>query len=78
MVLVFVFNFFLMVGILFLVGFCVKFYVFFVVLSLFLYFFVVMVLFSSIVSCFYYLRFIKFMYFYKEVSFLVMFMIMDE
>jgi len=37
-----------------------------------------MALFSSIVSCFYYLRFIKFMYFHKEVSSSVMFMIMDE
>ena len=76
--LAFVFNFFSMAGIPPLVGFCAKFYVFFAALSSSLYFFVAMALFSSIVSCFYYLRFIKFMYFHKEVSSSVMFMIMDE
>ena len=61
----FVLNFFSMAGIPPLVGFCGKFYVFFAALSSSLYFFVFMALLSSIVSCFYYLRFVKFMYFHK-------------
>jgi len=76
--LAFVFNFFSMAGIPPLVGFCAKFYAFFAALSSSLYFFVAIALFSSIVSCFYYLRFIKFMYFHKEVNHSLMFMVMDQ
>ena len=63
--LAFVLNFFSMAGIPPLVGFCAKFYVFFAALGSSLYFFVAVAIFCSIVSCFYYLRFIKFMYFDK-------------
>jgi len=76
--LAFVLNFFSMAGIPPLVGFCAKFYVFFAALSASLYFFVAVALFSSIVSCFYYLRFIKFMYFHKETSMSVKYLQMDE
>ena len=63
--LAFVLNFFSMAGIPPLVGFCAKFYVFFAALGSSLYFFVAVAILSSILSCFYYLRFIKFMYFDK-------------
>nr|AGR42885.1 NADH dehydrogenase subunit 2 [Ostreococcus tauri]AGR43057.1 NADH dehydrogenase subunit 2 [Ostreococcus tauri]AGR43143.1 NADH dehydrogenase subunit 2 [Ostreococcus tauri]AGR43229.1 NADH dehydrogenase subunit 2 [Ostreococcus tauri] len=74
----FVLNFFSMAGIPPLAGFCAKFYVFFAALGASLYFFVAVALFSSIVSCFYYLRFIKFMYFHKETSVSVEYVQMDQ
>lgn len=76
--LAFVLNFFSMAGIPPLVGFCAKFYVFFAALGASLYFFVAVALFSSIVSCFYYLRFIKFMYFHKEAWVSVSYLQMDD
>ena len=74
--LAFVLNFFSMAGIPPLVGFCAKFYVFFAALGSSLYFFVAVAIFCSIVSCFYYLRFIKFMYFDKG-SQIVEYSVMD-
>ena len=74
----FVLNFFSMAGIPPLAWFCAKFYVFFAALGASLYFFVAVALFSSIVSCFYYLRFIKFMYFHKETSVSVEYVQMDQ
>ena len=74
----FILNFFSMAGIPPLVGFCAKFYVFFAALGSSLYFFVFMALLSSIVSCFYYLRFIKFIYFHRSSSCSVNYLPMDE
>jgi proton-translocating NADH-quinone oxidoreductase chain N len=76
--LAFVLNFFSMAGIPPLVGFCAKFYVFFAALGSSLYFFVAIAVLSSIVSCFYYLRFVKFMYFDKGDAFSVKYIQMDE
>ena len=57
-----------MAGIPPLVGFGANFMYFFAALGSSLYFLYVMALLSSIVSCFYYLRFIKFIYFHRSSS----------
>jgi len=76
--LAFVFNLFSMAGIPPFVGFSVKFYVFFSALASSLYLFVFIAVLSSIVSCFYYLRFIKFMYFHKGNFESIHYLKMDE
>lgn len=59
---------FSMAGIPPLAGFCSKFYVFFSALSSSLYFFAFLGVLTSVISCFYYIRLIKIMYFEKADS----------
>lgn len=54
---------FLYVGIFLLVGFCSKFYLFFVVLGCGVYLLVLIGVVISVISCFYYICFVKIMYF---------------
>jgi NADH:ubiquinone oxidoreductase subunit 2 (subunit N) len=55
-----------MAGIPPLAGFCGKFYVFFAALSSSFYILAFVGIFTSVISCFYYIRLIKIMYFEKE------------
>jgi len=62
---------FSMAGIPPLAGFCSKFYIFFAALGSSLYFFAFLGVFTSVISCFYYIRFIKIMYFEKPSTWLI-------
>lgn len=62
---------FSMAGIPPLAGFCSKFYIFFAALGSSLYFLAIIGVLTSVVSCFYYIRLIKIMYFEKPSSWLV-------
>lgn len=61
---------FSMAGIPPLAGFCSKFYIFFAALSSSLYLFAIFGVLTSVVSCFYYIRLIKIMYFEKPTKFI--------
>ena len=62
---------FSMAGIPPLAGFCSKFYIFFAALGSSLYFFAFLGVFTSVISCFYYIRLIKIMYFEKPSTWLI-------
>jgi NADH:ubiquinone oxidoreductase subunit 2 (subunit N) len=59
---------FSMAGIPPLAGFCSKFYIFFSALNASLYFFAFLGVLTSVISCFYYIRLIKIMFFEKSVA----------
>jgi len=62
---------FSMAGIPPLAGFCSKFYIFFSALNASLYFFAFLGVITSVISCFYYIRLIKIMYFEKRSNWIV-------